>query len=77
MNCFCARIRELIEASEKQLKQIGKEIGVTRQKLSHWQTGYCEPAIDDLILLAQYFDVSVDYLVGYEQDDGSLLPKKF
>ena len=71
MNQFKTRFKELVIASGKQLLQISQETGVSKQKLSHWHTGYCEPSIDDLILLAHYFSESVDYLVGYEQEDGT------
>jgi len=71
MNCFHVRLKELVQINGKQLSQIGQDLGISKQKISHWQTGYCEPCIDELILLARYFDVSVDYLIGYEQEDGT------
>jgi len=72
MNDFCVRLKELIQNTGKQHTQISSEINVSKQKISHWVTGYCEPCIDDLIILANYFNVSIDYLVGYEQEDGTL-----
>ena len=71
MNLFQARLKELLQAKEKSDMEISKEIGVTKQKLSHWKTGYTEPCMDDLIVLAHYFDISVDYLIGYENEDGT------
>ena len=66
------RLKELIQASGKQHIRLSKDLGISKQKISHWQTGYSEPCIDDLILLARYFDVSVDYIVGNVSDDGTL-----
>jgi len=69
MNSFRERFRESVRLSGKQLIDISNELGVSKQKLSHWQTGYCEPSIDDLILLAKYFGETVDYLVGNEHGE--------
>ena len=71
MNRFSIRLKELLAGTDKSDIQICKEIGVTKHKLSHWKTGYTEPCLDDLILLAYFFDVSVDYLIGYENEDGT------
>jgi len=71
MNNFNERFKELVRSTGKQLIQISEELKISKQKLSHWQTGYCEPCIDDLIIVAHYFNVSIDYLVGYEQEDGT------
>ncbi len=34
--------------------------------ISHWETGYSEPSIAQLISLAKFFDVTLDDLVGME-----------
>lgn len=31
--------------------------------VSHWETGYCEPSISQLIILSDYFEISIDELV--------------
>lgn len=51
-------------------KDICKDLGISKQKLSKWKTGYNEPCLDELILIANYFDVSSDYLLGIVDDDG-------
>ena len=59
----------------KRLKELRKEKNITQayianklhfsQKLiSDWENKVSEPSIDTLIALANFFDVSVDYLVG-------------
>ena len=39
-------------------------IGISPKTVSHWETGYTEPSVDELIKLADVFDVSIDELVG-------------
>ena len=66
MNKFANRLNELINNSGKQQKQICEELGIPEPKLSKWKNNHIEPDINDLIMLAKYFKVSIDYLVGLE-----------
>lgn len=58
------RIREL--RNEYKLKQIDfcKIIGVSQAALSGYETGNYQPDNDILIKIADYFDTTVDYLMG-------------
>ncbi len=51
---------------EKHLSQdkLGQAIGITQQSINKYETQSTEPDISTLIKLAQYFDTSIDYLVG-------------
>lgn len=68
MSLFLSRFRELLAESGKMQKDICDDLGISRQKLSNWKTGYSEPNFDDIIMLAKYFDVSADYLLGLSDD---------
>ena len=57
------------------LRKIRKEKGISQLKLaldlntnqntiSRYETGEREPGINELIKIADYFNVSIDYLVG-------------
>lgn len=63
---FGERLKEL--RAERRIGQIelSRAIGVSSGIISLWETGQREPKMSNLILLAQYFDVSIDYLVGLE-----------
>jgi transcriptional regulator with XRE-family HTH domain len=51
---------------EKKLSQeeLAQELQVSRQIIGHWENNYSEPDIDTLYQIAEYFGVSVDYLIG-------------
>jgi transcriptional regulator with XRE-family HTH domain len=51
---------------EKSLKQaeLAQAIGTTQRKISYLETGQLEPDLLTLFKLSDYFDVSIDYLVG-------------
>ena len=51
------------------MKQLGNEIGVAESTISQYESGKREPDYATLIRLADYFNVSVDFLLGRENDD--------
>ena len=61
---FKERLKEL--RIEKNLTQdkLAKLVGMSKMTISHWESGYCEPSIAQLVILSNLFEVSVDYLVG-------------
>ena len=64
MVLFKDRLKEL--RIEKKISQadLGKLVNMSKMAVSHWESGHSEPSISQLIVLAQYFEVSVDYLIG-------------
>lgn len=64
---FCKRLKELrIEKGLKQ-EEIATKLGVTQRKVSYWETGKIEPDLLHLGKIAEFFDVSVDYLLGRKE----------
>lgn len=45
-------------------ESLGKIIGVSQQTINKYENHNVEPCINILIKISNYFDVSVDYLVG-------------
>ena len=65
-NIFCERLRELrIEKNMGQI-ELANALSVSKGIISLWENGLREPKLSNLIVLAQYFQVSIDYLVGLE-----------
>ncbi len=50
----------------KTLKQVEQETGISNSNLSRWENGKVEPSISFCIILANYYGISVDELVGRE-----------
>ncbi len=67
-NKFVARLTELLNSCGKKQNEISKDLQISKQKLSKWKTGYNEPCLDEIIKLADYFNVSADYLLGIKDD---------
>lgn len=51
---------------EKGLKQseLAQELKVTQRKISYWEIGQLEPDLLTLWKISDYFQVSIDYLIG-------------
>jgi len=66
MNNFKVRLREL--RSDEKLKQseVAEKLKIPEATYSNWEQGRREPSIDGLIMLANFFGVTVGYLVGAE-----------
>ncbi len=62
-NCTI-RFREAVENSGKSRYRIAKDMGITQTQLSNWYLGKQTPKLISLIDLADYFNCSLDYLVG-------------
>ena len=63
-NKFKDNLKEL--RLEKGLGQVelAKEIGVSKGVISLWENGLREPNMYSLILLAKFFKITIDELVG-------------
>lgn len=53
----------LLDKTNKTSYQVAKDTGIAQSVLSDWKTGRSNPKIDKLKILADYFQVSLDYFV--------------
>lgn len=58
------RIKALRNALGKTQEQVSKDLGLTRASYSHIENNRNEPDIQTMNKLAEYYDVSIDYLYG-------------
>ncbi len=63
-NLFRERLKSL--RTDKGIGQnlLAKELDLSNASISYWETGKQEPCAEAIFKLAQYFDVSSDYLLG-------------
>ena len=58
-------LRKLRTEMKLSQSKLGQEIGVTQQTINKYENHNIEPDIHTLGLLADFFDTTIDYLVGY------------
>ena len=57
-------LKKLRTAEAVSQAQLAKAIGTTQQNINKYENYYCNPSIEMLIRIADYFHTSVDYLIG-------------
>ena len=70
------RIGELINSSDKSLKQISQEININYETLSAYKRQLRRPKKENAKILAEYFGVTLPYLLGLDDDSGTDGSKK-
>ena len=58
------RLREIRKSRGISQLKLAMDLNMNQNTISRYETGEREPGISDLIKIADYFDVSIDYLVG-------------
>lgn len=64
---FKERLNHLIEEREIAHSKLAKAIEVSTALISKYTSGKTKPSYDNFIKIAEFFDVSLDYLVGREE----------
>lgn len=62
---FTERLKELRQQKGISQRNLAEIIGVSQPLYFKWEQGQCQPSLEHLIKLCTYFDVSVDYIIGY------------
>ena len=44
-------------------KELAEKMNTTIKTISHWETGYTEPSLQQLVMLSNIFDISIDDLI--------------
>ena len=65
-NIFGERLNELRLANGIGQVKLAEDLNVSKGIISLWENGLREPKLSNLVSLAQYFQVSIDYLAGLE-----------
>lgn len=61
---FAQRVKQLRKNKHLTGEQLGNILGITKTGISYWENGRSVPDNEMLLKLADFFDVSIDYLLG-------------
>ena len=65
---FNLRLKDLRKKSKITQKELSSNIGLSERNYQSLEYGNIKPSYDTLLKLADYFDISLDYLVGRSDD---------
>lgn len=63
-NTLNERLRECRKKKGVKQSEVADRLSVQRQIISYYESGTRKPNLEDLIMLADFYNVSLDYLVG-------------
>ena len=61
---FGERLKEIRADRGVGQNKLSEDLSLSNASISYWETGKQEPSASALMKLAQYFNVSTDYLLG-------------
>lgn len=64
MEIFSKRLRELREEMNLVQKELAFALGISQRMLSHYERNESEPNAELLLKISNFFNVSIDYLLG-------------
>lgn len=72
---FADRVKHLRQFRELNQVQLAEKLGVKKQSISNWENDNIMPSVEMLEKIADYFDVSTDYLLGRDakETNGTLM----
>ena len=71
---FPTNLRDLLCETNTTITALSKILGISRQAVSQYQDGTGQPNVEKLMKIAEYFNVSIDWLVGRKGSVKSLNP---
>ena len=63
MNYFAYNLKLLRKEKSLTQPQLAKELNVSKGMISFWENEICEPTVSNIIIVAQFFNVSIDELL--------------
>ena len=60
---FKENLKYLRLERELSQKQLADNLNTTLKTISHWETGYTEPSISQIIQICKVFDITADELI--------------
>ena len=76
MDSFGKTLKTLRNSRNISATKLSEDLNIHRGSLSNWETGRRTPDSEMLLKIANYFNVSVDYLLGNDTDDTDLFNLK-
>lgn len=75
---FSERFNELIIYAETTPKKMSADLNHNIHDIYHWKSGTARfmPSLKNIIMLADYFNCSIEFLLGIDDENKLPLPKK-
>lgn len=68
LEIFSSRLKQLMNIEELSARNLAKSSNVSRRSIGMYLQGIYPPHYDSLVKIANFFEVSTDYLLGLEEE---------
>ena len=69
---FHIRLKEQRLQNKLSQRAIADKLNISHVSYLRWEQGKTEPCIRDILILCDLFCISADYLLGRENEDGTI-----
>lgn len=73
---FAKTLKQLRKENNLTYNELADNIGYSKAIIGFWENEQKQPTLQALIALSNYFNVSIDYLSGREEEDGRIIIKE-
>ena len=70
MKVLGQRLKDLRKQKKVGQKEVAELLGVSLRSYQFYESGEYDPSLPNLVVLADYFQVSTDYLLGRSDEPG-------
>ena len=67
MDIFRKNIYELRKLNRFTQREVGQRLGISQPSYIRYENGSAEPTLENLVKIADLYDVSVDFLLGRKE----------
>ena len=67
MEAFIKNLKEMRKLNNLSQRQVAEYLGIAQPSYIRYENGKSEPSLENLVKLAELFDVSLDYLCGRKE----------
>lgn len=75
MRYMYCRLKDLREDKDLNQSEIGKILNTSQKQYSRWETGETEMPFHNIIKLAEFYNVTIDYIAGLTDEPAPLKKK--
>ena len=73
---FVSRLKHARHRTGFTQREVAKETGIPHSTIANYETGRTQPDIENLGILADFYHISLDWLIGTRGDTGLYAPDK-
>jgi DNA-binding XRE family transcriptional regulator len=76
LNSLGEKLRALRFEKEMTISEVASKLNIGTMTLCEYELGHRDPIMSNILKLAEFYDISVNYLFGYTNEKAPFLPRE-